>query len=94
MIGQTRRRKVKVTASPRPKIKAKAWAREHIQEKGTTTRTRQDLRMKMDSARWVISVENVRELNLSVMSKRMMILSFPDWIEQLMCFAFNSARVS
>ena len=27
----------------------------------------------MDSARWVILVQNVRELNLSVMSKRMMI---------------------
>ena len=65
----------------------------NIQEKGTTTRTRLDLRMKMDSARWVISVKNVRELNLSVMSKRMMILRLPDWTEQLMCFAFESARV-
>ena len=74
-----------------PKAKAKARARENIQEKGTTTRTRLDLRMKMDSARWVIFVKNVRELN---MSKRMMILRLPDWIEQLMCFAFKSARVS
>ena len=49
--------------------------------------------MKMDSARWVILVKNVRELNLSVMSKRMMTLRLPDWIEQLMCFAFKSARV-
>ena len=30
---------------------------------------------------------------LSVMSKRMMVLRLPDWIEQLMCFAFRSARV-
>ena len=36
---------------------------------GTTTRTKLDLRMKMDSARWVILVLNVRELNLQVMSK-------------------------
>ena len=36
---------------------------------------------------------NVRELNLSVMSKRMMILRLPDWIEQLICFEFKSARV-
>ena len=50
--------------------------------------------MKMYSARWVISVSNVRELNLSVMSKRMMILRLPGWIEQQMCFAFKSARVS
>ena len=85
--GQIRQRKGKVTASPR--AKAKARARENIQEKGTTTRTRLDLRMKMDSARWVIFVKNVRELN---MSKRMMILRLPDWIEQLMCFAFKKCK--
>ena len=28
-----------------------------------------------------------------MMSKRMMVLRLPDWIEQLMCFAFRSARV-
>ena len=39
-----------------PRAKVKARARENIQEKGTTTMTRLDLRMKMDSARWVISV--------------------------------------
>ena len=49
--------------------------------------------MKMDSARWVISVSNVRELNLSVMSKRMMILRVSVSIEQLMCFAFRSAGI-
>ena len=54
--GQTRQRKGKVTASPRAKEKAKARARENIQEKGTTTRTRGELRMKMDSAHWVILV--------------------------------------
>ena len=54
--GQTRQSKGKVTASPRAKVKAKARARENIQEKGTTTRTRLDLRTKMDSARWVILV--------------------------------------
>ena len=93
MNGQTRQRKGKVTASPRAKAKVKARTRENIQERGTITRTRLDLRMKMDSARWVILVQNVRELNLSVMSKRMMILRVPDWIEQLMCFAFKSATV-
>ena len=41
MYVQTRQRKGKVTASPRPKAKVKARAREDIQEKGTTTRTRQ-----------------------------------------------------
>ena len=44
----------KVTGSPRAKAKVKARARENIREKGTTTKTRLDLRMKMDSARWVI----------------------------------------
>ena len=94
MNGQTRHRNGKVTASPRTKAKVKARARENIQEKRTTTRTRLDLRIKMDSARWVILLEkkNVKELNLSVMSKRMMILRVPDWIEQLMCFAFKSAN--
>ena len=42
---------------------------------------------KLDSARWVILVSNVEELNVSVMSKKMMILRHPGWIEQLMCFA-------
>ena len=40
---QTRQRKGKVTASPRAKAKVNARARENIQEKGTTTRTRLDL---------------------------------------------------
>ena len=48
---------------------------------------------KLDSERWVILALNVRDLNLSGMSKRMMILSVSDWIEQLMCLAFKSARV-
>ena len=48
------REKDKVTASPRAKAKVNARVRENIQEKGTITRTRLDLRMKMDSARWVI----------------------------------------
>ena len=54
--GQTPQRKGKVTDSPRAKVKAKARTRENIQEKGATTRTRLDLRMKMESARWVILV--------------------------------------
>ena len=87
MNGQTRQKKGKVTASPRAKAKAKARARENIQEKGTTTRTRLDLRVKMDSARWVILVFNVKDFNDSVMSKRMILVRFPDWIEQLMCFS-------
>ena len=91
--GLTRQRKGKVTASPRAKAKVKARARENIQEKGTTTRTRLDLRMKMDSAHSVILVQNVKELNLSVMSKRMMVLRVPVWIEQHMSFAFKSAIV-
>ena len=45
------------------------------------------------NARWVILVLNVRELNWSVMSKRMMILRLTDWIEQQVCFAFKSATV-
>ena len=42
-------------SQPKGKEKVKTRARENIQEKGTTTRTRLDLRMKMDSVRWVIS---------------------------------------
>ena len=34
-----------------------------------------------------------QRVELSVMSKRMMILRVPDWIEQLMCFAFKRATV-
>ena len=41
---------------------------------------------KLDSARWVILVSNVTELNLSVMSKRMMILRLPDWSSSLCVF--------
>ena len=78
---------------PKGKSKGKGKGKKNIQEKGTTTRTRLDLRMKMDSARWVILISNVKELNLSVMSKRMMILRVPVWIEQLMCFVFKSATV-
>ena len=48
--------------------------------------------MKMDSARWVILVKNVKELNLSVMSKRMMILRVTVWIEQLRCVVFKSCN--
>ena len=50
--------------------------------RGTRTRTRLDLRTKMDSARWVILASKVNELNLSVMSKRMLILRVLVWIEQ------------
>ena len=39
-----------------PKGKGKGKGKRNIQEKGTTIRTRLDLRMKMDSARWVILV--------------------------------------
>ena len=81
----------KVTAIPRAKAKVEARARGNIQETGTTTRTRLDLRRKIDSARWVILVLYVKELNLSVISKSMIILRVPVWIEQLMCFAFKSA---
>ena len=49
--------------------------------------------MKMDSARWVILVSNVKVSNLPVVSKRMMILRVTVWIEQLMCFVFKSATV-
>ena len=62
---------------PKGKRKGKARARKNIQEKGTTTRTRLDLQMKMHSARWVILVLNVKELNLSVMLKRLMIFESP-----------------
>ena len=94
--GRTQWRTGKVTASPKVKVKVKAKARENIQEKGTTTRTRLDLRMKkLDSAGWMILVLNVRELNLFVMSRStMMILNCPEWIEQLTCFVFKCAHVS
>ena len=69
---QTRQRMGKFTASPEAKVKV--WARENKQEEGTTTRSRLHLRMKkLDSARWVILVQNVRELKVSVMSKRMIL---------------------
>ena len=43
----------------------------------------------------MILVKSVRELNLLVMFKStMMILRNPEWMEQLMCFTFKSARVS
>ena len=54
MNGQTCQRKGKVTASPRAKANVKARAKENIQEKKrTTTRTKLDLRMNMDSERCV-----------------------------------------
>ena len=94
--GRTQWRKGKVTASPKVKVKGKAKARENVQEKGTTSRTRLDLRMKkLDSAGWMIWENNVREFNLLVMStSTMMILKCPDWIEQLTFFVFTSAKAS
>ena len=62
MNGQTCQRKGKVTTSPREKAKVKARARKNIQENGTTTRTRLDLRMKMDSARWVTLVKKCQRV--------------------------------
>ena len=71
-------------SQPKGKSKGKGKGKRKHSRKGTTTRTRLDLRMmKLDSARWVILVSNVRELNLSVMFKRMMILRHSEWIEQL-----------
>ena len=63
--------------------------------KGQGKGTRLDLRMKkLVGARWVVlEKKNFRELNLVVVSRRMMILRLPDWIEQFVCFAFKSARV-
>ena len=49
--------------------------------------------MKMDSARWVISVSNVRELNfVGNVKENMMILRLPDWIGQLMRFCAQKCR--
>ena len=94
MKGQTRQRKGKVTASPRAKAKVQAKTRENIQEKGTTTKTRLDGSPNEDGQRTLgdFGYLNVTELNLSVMSKRMMILRLPR-LDQLMCFAFKSAIV-
>ena len=47
-------------SQPKGTGQAKARERENTQERETTTRTRLDLRMKMDSARWVISVKRQR----------------------------------
>ena len=80
-----------------PKGKGKGKGKEKTsQEKGTTTRTKLDLRMKkLDSAGWTILVYNVREWNLSVMSKStVMILKRPEWIEQLTFFVITSAKAS
>ena len=82
------RERARATASPKAKVMVKARARENTQERETATRTRLDLRMKkLDSARWVILVKNVRELNLSVMPKRKMILRTPrvDRVASVFC---------
>ena len=47
---------------------------------------------KLDSARWVILVSNVRELTLFVMFNRIMILRHAEWIEQLMCFCGQKCK--
>ena len=86
------RERARAQPAQRQNVKVKARVRENIQEKGTTTRTRLDLRMKMDSARWVLLGSNVRELNLSVMSQRMMILRLPDWIEQFYVFCVQKCN--
>ena len=78
----------------RAKVKVKARARENIQEKGTTIRTRLDLRMKIDGQRTLGDFgKQSRELKLSVMSKRMMILRLPDWIEQLKSVMMDSTEL-
>ena len=86
----------KARSQPVQKVKVKARARGNIQEKEAATRTRLDLWVKkLDSAGWMVLVYSVSELNLLVMFKStVMILRHPEWIEQLMCFAFKSARVS
>ena len=71
MNGQTCQRKGKVTASRRAKAKERAMARENIQKKGTTTRTRLDLRMKMDSARWVVEFVGAVQENAEFESHRL-----------------------
>ena len=93
MNGQKKSEKGQSHNQPKGNSKGKGKGKKNIQEKGTTTRRRLDLQLKMDSARWVILVQNVKELNLSVRSKRMMILRVSVWIEQLMCFVFKSATV-
>ena len=85
--------KGKVTASPKAKVKVKARARENIQEKGNHNqdqagspnedgqRTLGDFGRKGQRVEFVGDVQENDDLR------------FPDWIEQLVCFAFRSARV-
>ena len=92
MNGQTRQRKGKVTASPRAKGKGEGKGKRRHPGKVNHNQD-QAGSPNEDSARWVILVLNVKELNLSVMSKKILILRLPDWIEQLLCFAFKSEKV-
>ena len=87
MNGQTCQRKGKVTASPRAKAKVKGKGKRKHSGKGNHN---QD---QAGSPNEDEQVYNVIELNLSVMSMRMMILKVTVWIEQLLCFAFRSAIV-
>ena len=95
--GRTQRRKGKVTTSPKVEVNERKCKRKQSGKENRKPRTRRDLPVKkLDSARWVFFflVSNARDFNLSVMFKKMMILRHPEWIEQLVCLAFKSARVS
>ena len=86
MNGQTRQRKDKVTGKGKGNRKHPGKGNHNQDQAGSLNEDRQ--RTLGD-----FCVSNVRELNLLVMSKGMMILRLPEWVEQLMCFAFKSARV-
>ena len=92
--GRTLRRKGKVTTSPKVKVKVKTKAKGK-RKHGKGNRNQAGSLVQETGQRTLGDFgKNVRELKLSVMFKKMMILRHPEWIEQLMCFAFKSARVS
>ena len=92
--GRTQRRRGKVTTSPKGKGEGKNKGKGK-RKYGKGNRNQAGSLVQETGQRTLGDFGiNVRELKLSVMFKKMLILRHPEWIEQLMCFAFKSARVS
>ena len=93
MNGQTGQRRGKVTASPRAKAKVSKGRRKHP-GKGNHNQD-QAGSPNEDTQRMLgdFGIKRQRHEFVGDVQEKMMILRVPDWIEQLVCFAFKSAIV-
>ena len=87
MNGQTRQRRGKVTASPRAKVKDKG-KRKHP---GKGNHNQDQAGSPNEDGQRTLGYFGVKRQRVEFVGdvqERKVILRLPDWIEQLMCFAF------